>query len=128
MQKERVLWADICKGLLITLLMFSHLVWVAKSHCSISNDFINYLAKYQNVWACFFMSCFVLLSGMFSNFNKRGKDFIISNFKTLLFPALVSLVLFNLPQLNYQNVIKMAFLYGGGLWFLTSLFPRVFGE
>lgn len=121
-KKERVLWADICKGLLISLLMFSHLAWVAKGQCGIENDLINFLGKYQGVWACFFMSCFFMVSGMFSNFNKRGKDFIISNFKTLLFPALVSLFLFNLPQLNYQNVIKMAFLFGGGLWFLTSLF------
>lgn len=122
MQKERVLWADICKGLLITLLMFSHLVWVAKGKQNIDNDLIDLIGTSQGVYTCFFMSCFVLLSGMFCNFKKTAKDFFISNFKVLIFPALVSLFLFNLPNLDYSNFITMALLYGGGLWFLTSLF------
>lgn len=122
MQKERVLWADICKGLLITLLMFNHLVWVAKGKQNVENDLINLIGTSQGVYTCFFMSCFVLLSGMFSNFKKTAKDFVISNFKVLIFPALVSLFLFNLPNLDYSNFIKMTLLYGGGLWFLTSLF------
>lgn len=120
--KERILWADICKGLLITLLMFSHLVWVSKSHYHIDNVVIEYLGKYSGVWSCFFMSCFFLVSGMFSNFSKPFWLFVWGNFKSLIFPGLVSLVILCLPSFNYTNFLKTTFLYGGGHWFLTSLF------
>lgn len=120
-QKERMLWADICKGLLITLLMFSHLVWVSKGQ-SINNDVIGYISDYTGIWACFFMSCFFFVSGMFSNFNKEGKVFLWGNFKSLIIPALVSQAILCLPSLNWVNFLKLAFLYGSGLWFLSSLF------
>ena len=70
-KRERILWADICKGLLITLLMFSHLVWVSKSH-NVDNNVIGFISDYSGIWDCFFMSCFFLISGMFSNF-KMGR-------------------------------------------------------
>lgn len=118
---ERILWADICKGLLITLLMFSHLVWISKGQ-SINNSVIGHISDYSGIWDCFFMSCFFLVSGMFSNFNKEGKVFLWGNFKSLIIPALVSLAILCLPSFNWVNFLKMAFFYGGGLWFLSSLF------
>lgn len=92
-KKERVLWADICKGILITLLMFSHLAWVSTSQYGVQNLVIGNLGRICSVWNCFFMSCFFMVSGMFSNFNKPFKVFIWSNFKSLIIPAFVSLVL-----------------------------------
>lgn len=120
--KERILWADICKGLLITMLMFSHLAWVSKSHYHTDNAVIDYLGMYSGVWSCFFMSCFFLVSGMFSNFNKEIKPFLMGNFKSLIVPALVCQAILCLPSLNYTSFLKSTLLYGGGMWFLTSLF------
>lgn len=124
-KKERVAWADICKGLLITLLMFSHLAWVSKSQYGVHNNTIDLLGRYDDIWGCFFMSCFFLVSGMFSNFDKPAKAFLWSNFKSLIIPAWVSLVLFSfigIRHFDFINFLSQAFLYGGGLWFLTSLF------
>lgn len=123
--KERIAWADICKGLLITLLMFSHLAWVSKSHFDVQNQVINLIGKSASVWNCFFMSCFFLVSGMFSNFNKPAKAFLWGNFKALIIPAWISLVIFSLidfRNFDFGGFLKQAFLYGGGQWFLTSLF------
>lgn len=123
--KKRIGWADICKGLLITLLIFSHLFWVSKSKYGIQNQVIDSVGIICSIWNCFFMSCFIMVSGMFSNFNKPAKAFIIGNFKALIVPAWVSMVLFNLPHitnLDYISFFNRAFLYGGGKWFLTALF------
>lgn len=121
-KKERILWADICKGLLITLLMFSHLAWVSTSQYGIQNQVIGSLGRISSVWNCFFMSCFFLVSGMFSNFNKPFKVFVWSNFKSLIIPAFVSLVLFSLINRNFTGFFSQVLLYGGGLWFLAALF------
>lgn len=124
-KKKRITWADLCKGILITLLMFSHLVWVSKDFYFIENSAINSLGLISSIWNCFFMSCFFIVSGMFSNFNKPFTQFIWGNFKALIIPALVSLVLLNIykfPNIDYEMVIRSAFLYGGGYWFLCSLF------
>ena len=121
-KKERVAWADLCKGLLITLLMFSHLIWLSHSRYEVDNQVINVIGNYSVIWGCFFMSCFFLISGFFSNFNKPAKDFIWSQFKGLIFPALVLLALNSIPHLNYSHFIDRFFLFGGGQWFLAALF------
>lgn len=120
--KARIAWADVCKGLLITLLMFSHFSWVSKSGYNIDNSVINILGRYTCVWNCFFMSCFYIISGMFTNFNKSPKNFIWGKFKSLIIPAIVYLALCSLLSLDYVDFFKYTFLYGGGLWFLSSLF------
>lgn len=121
-KKDRILWADISKGILITLLMFSHLVWVAKSKHDIHNVVIDNLANVCGIWNCFFMACFFVLTGMFSNFNKKFNVFFVANVKSLIVPGLVFLLLFNLPKMNLDYVFLRTFLYGGIFWFLTSLF------
>lgn len=123
--KTRVAWADVCKGVLIILLMFSHIVWVTKDFYGLENKTIDCLGTIGSIWNCFFMSCFFLVSGMFSNFSKPFKQFVWGNFKALIFPALVSLFLFNIykfPNIDYTMVCSRALLYGGGFWFLCSLF------
>lgn len=122
MKKERVLWADICKGLLMVFLMFSHLAWVSTSHYNVHNQVIDIIGRFSSVWNCFFMSCFFIVSGMFSNFNKPFKIFIWNNFKSLIIPALVSLVLYSLICRSFTDFFSYALLYGGGLWFLSALF------
>lgn len=124
-KKERIAWADICKGLLITLLMFSHLAWVSKSQYGVQNQLIDIIGKNACIWNCFFMSCFFIVSGVFSSFNKSAKDFLWHNFKSLIIPAWVSLSVFSLIDVrcfDYGSFLSQAFLFGGGLWFLTSLF------
>lgn len=121
-KKERVTWADVCKGLLITLLMFSHLVWVSQSNYGINNSVITLIGKYNGIWNCFFMSCFFIVSGMFSNFNKPFKTFVWAQFKALIIPALVFLSITTIPSLNYSYFIERTLLYGGGIWFLTAMF------
>lgn len=68
------------------------------------------------------MSCFYIISGMFSNFNKPCKSFVWKQFKGLIVPALVLLFLLRLPSLNYVDFFDRSILYGGGQWFLSSLF------
>jgi hypothetical protein len=59
---------------------------------------------------------------MFSNFYKKPLDFVATKFKTLIFPAIVVLALVCLPSMNYSDFISILLLYGGGQWFLSSLF------
>lgn len=123
--KERLSYFDVCKGLLITLLMFSHLTWISRDFHGINNNVINTLHDYSSIWNCFFMSCFFFITGMCSNFKKKTRIFFISNFKSLVVPAIISLIILNIPKvisLDYQFFLEYIFLFGGALWFLSALF------
>jgi fucose 4-O-acetylase-like acetyltransferase len=108
---ERILWADICKGVLISLLVFSHLVWGSRSFFQFQNQIIEVIGSF---------SAYVIL-GLFSNFNKPFWDFLLRNFKPLIIPTLVCIALYSIPSLNYNYFFNRPVLFGGVFGLFTLL-------
>lgn len=118
---NRISYIDVTKGLLIILLMFSHTFWCFDMK-HVESTFLTDLSKISSVWNCFFMACFFLITGMCSNFNKSFLQTLKSNFKSLIFPAIVFCILFDLRKYGFCDFAAKVILKGGGFWFLSALF------
>lgn len=127
----RLKYIDIAKGILILMVIYNHTVNLAVAS-GIDNETINITEK-THFFAPFFMPAFFIIAGMCSNYNKRFKDFALSNAKALLIPAVT--LLFVRIIVRYMLTGTFSRLEWGGLtspkfivnlgywnWFLTALF------
>ncbi len=129
--KERNHWVDVAKGILIFLVVWGHLDWMAETFAG-TNVFA-YKAETNFAFLPYYMPAFFILTGMCSNFDMSLKSFVIKNFKTLMIPNILLGVfvakwfrLFCEDGLRWDNFILDAdlrsILIGGGVWFLSALF------
>lgn len=128
--QNRLHWVDIAKGILIAMVVVYHLPFVAKG--VIHNDKIDCMVTISGCFASYFMAAFFILTGYCSSFEKRTKNFIISNLKSLVLPdILFSFIIyyfylviagdFSLNRWFDIDQIKRFLLYGT-FWFLSALF------
>jgi len=130
--KRRIPYYDVAKGVLICLVIISHIYLETLSVAKIPNSTFAWMRSWQWVHVSFFMPAFFIITGLCSNFEKDFKPFFISNVRTILIPAIVfDLLFFTIPNLfvgqNLWTVIIMGFVkrtlaFGGVFWFLPCLF------
>ena len=127
--KNRLHWIDICKGILILLMVCGHIPNIAARN----GIDITYLSKYFFVlqfYACFFMQAFFILTGYTSNFNKEPKEFLISAIKTIVIPWLsfscilkmLNGLIFHDWSMCYEIDHHSYFFLFEEFWFLHALF------
>lgn len=130
-KKQRIAYYDVMKGVLICLVMFSHINYETLNVSHIENPTFRFLSNNQWVFTCFFMPAFFLVTGICSNFNKPFKPFLINNAKALLVPGIAfDLLLYTLPRIctdfgvvdELASFTRRVFWMGGIHWFLPSLF------
>lgn len=113
--KRRIPYIDVAKGILILLVIYDHLPDVFMYLLKMSNTHVESLNEWQWVYKLYFMPAFFCITGMCSNFHKDFYTFIWSNFKILIIPNIVWGVILN-------HDFGGVFLHGGGFWFLSALF------
>lgn len=113
--KERISYIDVAKGILILFVVYDHLPDIYMYILKLSNSHIEWLDEWQWVYKIFFMPAFFCITGMCSNFNKKFMPFLISNLKTLILPNIVFGVIL------HKDILGI-FLHGGAFWFLSALF------
>lgn len=129
--KERKLFIDVARGILIAIVVFHHFPHVVKL-LGYSDTLCETIYKVRIVYTPFFMSAFFIITGYCSNFRKDLVSFIVGNIKSILLPAFTLgaiSVWINLAGegcsdwTEYCKVgIKTLLMDGGPYWFLSSLF------
>ena len=124
--KERDHSLDMAKGFLMAFLIVHHLYDTGRS-AGIDNPVLDAIRVVQpSLFVCYFMPTFFLITGMCSNFDKKIKDFFVNQFKTLLMPAFVFILLFHFfmgePIKTCFGHIMRLFRDGKDYWFLLALF------
>ena len=124
MEKERFHYIDVAKGLLIVLVVYSHVYGVMHTN-GINNTFANTIHQSCNAFLPFFMPAFFVITGFCSNFKKNFFQFIFQSLKTIILPGITLSLLLNMKSINCESFFSMGkdvLLYGGNYWFLSSLF------
>ena len=130
--KNRILYFDVAKGVLICLVIISHIYLETLSVAKIPNSTFAWMRSWQWIHVSFFMPAFFIITGLCSNFEKEFKPFFIRNIRTILIPAIVfDLFFFTIPSFFMgldlwttvmTGFIKRALAFGGVFWFLPCLF------
>ena len=130
--KKRIPYYDVAKGVLICLVIISHIYLETLSVAKIPNNTFAYMRSWQWIHVSFFMPAFFVITGLCSNFEKEFKPFLISNIRTILIPAIVfDLIFFTIPSffmgqepwvIVMTGFVKRALAFGGVFWFLPCLF------
>lgn len=128
MEKKRVHYVDIAKGLLIILVVLHHIPQLEMNKSTAMQNVDNLSVLYIS----FFMPAFFVLTGMCSNFSKPFKIFIKKKFYSIMIPAFclgfismwINLIFSGVTDI--REYCKLGFrtfiLYGGTYWFLSALF------
>ena len=112
--------------MLILMLVFAHFR-SASIRFDYQNADFSYIYGWNNVFTCFYMPAFFVISGFCSNFQKSVNLFLLSLFKGLIIPLLALSVI---NDIGYAIVISGSDLRavcfetiqeGGTLWFLQAL-------
>ena len=129
-QTERKHWVDVAKGILILLVVWGHLDWLALTY--VGTSIFSYKSYTNFAFLPYYMPAFFILSGMCSNFDTSIRSFVVRNFKSLIIPGILLGVfvsrwfrLFCEEGLRWDNFVMMndwQLIYKGGSWFLTALF------
>lgn len=91
MHNNRYKYIDITKGILILIVIFHHISFASiEMHIEGS---LTWNFKLLPLYASWFMPAFFIVTGYCSNFDKTFKEFLISNLKTLLWPAITSFII-----------------------------------
>lgn len=130
-QKQRVPYVDMAKGILILMVMIGHMQNVCKE-LSVHDEVFATIDHLEWFWGPFFMPAFFVITGFCSNFNKPFKSFLISNVKGILIPAFTLGILarwiglLNVPDVSLHSLfslgVKNFIINGGSFWFLAALF------
>ncbi len=126
MASERIRYFDVAKGILIILLVFAHFK-SAVIRIPYESPYFEYVYGWNNIFTCFYMPAFFVISGYCSNFKKTAKFFISSLLKSLLLPiiTLSLLVVIGTSLIYHQDLLlnlKQCVFHGGEFWFLWALF------
>lgn len=131
MEKERLAYIDIAKGLLVLMVVVGHFENVYSGLGYPNNNAINGINSIENLWVSYFMPAFFVITGFCSNFNKTMRETVWINFKTIMIPAIcftvILAVVINLSSFGDMcracvNAFKSVIKFGGTYWFLSALF------
>ena len=128
--RERIHWVDVAKGLLILLVVYGHLDWIAATKCG--TEAFNYKGQTNFMFLPYYMPAFFILTGLCSNFAQPTISFLKKNFLLLIIPnMLIGVFLYrwidlflneNLSVHNFMEVDYVHILLTTGGWFLPALF------
>lgn len=129
--RPRLHWVDIAKCILIVMVVVHHLPYVA--HDYVGTDKIDVLNDINCLFVSYFMAAFFIITGYCTNFERKFKDFLVRNLKTIVLPgALFTILLawfFNLLARDFtlshwldSEKLKYILLNGSQWWFLSALF------
>ena len=129
MEKERLHYIDVAKGILILLVAYGHIYGVSKN-TGIDDVSVEWIRQSVNLFVSFYMPCFFVITVFCSNFKKPFFIVLIQSLKTIVLPSVFFSVLLMVNNLNCDTVLRLLksiVLQGGTYWFLSSLFlARVF--
>lgn len=120
----RIKYFDIAKGILISLLCFSHFPH-ALAKFGVDSEYITVVSQWHYIFQIFFMQAFFLITGYLTNFKKDFWTFVKSDVKSLLIPALFFTVVNRGGEIflcETKDDIYIVLLNGTGFWFLYALF------
>lgn len=125
MASERIRYFDIAKGILIILVVFAHFR-SAVARLPYDSPYFDFVYGWNNIFTCFYMPAFFLISGYCSNFKKQSSVFFRSLLKSLLLPIitlslLTTIVTSLIYHENILNSIVKSISWGFGLWFLWAI-------
>ena len=131
--KERLHYVDVCKGILILLVIWQHIPLFAQKS-GIDSDILGYWGWNLSFWfVCFYMQAFFFLNGYTSDFKKDFKPFLWNSFKALIIPYIAFSLIgkaFNVMLWGESDLfVKSAgagdqvwFFMEESYWFLSALF------
>lgn len=124
-KEKRIEYIDVAKGIMISLLVFHHYPHLLSVN-GVNIENISSITSWHEWFLVFFMPAFFFITGFCSNFNKPFKEFLNSNLKVLLIPAILFIVINRILSALFfchtkEEVINQL-LHGATLWFLWSLF------
>lgn len=129
MEKERLHYIDVAKGILILLVVYGHIYGVSKK-AGVDDVSVEWIHQSVNLFVSFYMPCFFVITGLCCNFRKPFFTVLIQSLKTIVLPGIIFTVILMVKNLNYDAVLqllKSIVLQGGTYWFLSSLFlARIF--
>jgi len=129
MEKERLHYIDVAKGILILMVAYGHIYGVAKN-AGIDVFSVEWIHRSVNLFVSFYMPCFFVITGFCSNFEKSFFTTLTQSLKTIVFPSIFFTAILMVRNLNCEDFgqfLKSIVLYGGEYWFLSSLFlARIF--
>ena len=127
--KQRLHYIDVAKGLLILMVIIYHIGGQFSKYEETDNTIFGYLPKFEFIYTFFFMPAFFAITGFCSNFDKPYKQFLWSDFKTLMIPAVSLTILCDgVGYLTTGNTdcyyldTYLAIRMLSPLWFLIALF------
>lgn len=124
MEKERLRYIDVAKGILILLVAYGH-IYGASKNVGVDDVSVEWIRQSVNLFVSFYMPCFFVITGFCSNFRKSFFVALTQSFKTIVLPGIFFTVILMARNLNYDAILqllKSIALYGGAYWFLSSLF------
>lgn len=87
LSNERFHYIDVAKGLLIIMVVYSHIEWLLSTRLgmfSVEWSFLNRIGFY--LWVPFYMECFFVITGFCTSFKKDFSSFIQGKIVSLIFP------------------------------------------
>ena len=123
MEKERLHYIDVAKGILILMVVYGHIYGCVRA-TNMESTIIEYIHHSVNLFVSFYMPCFFVITGYCSAFKKSFCETLFQSFKTIVLPAVVFSAL-SMKSLDYESLVglaRMVILYGGAYWFLSTLF------
>lgn len=125
---NRIEWIDVCKGILILLMVWGHILNISSIH----NIDITHMSRFfvlTPYYVCWFMQAFFILTGFTTNFNVGGGVFVKKQLKTIVVPwfsfSIISRIFYvlysgeglfyDIDGLNYFFLLE-------DYWFLSALF------
>lgn len=129
MTNNRLEYIDVAKGLLITIVVMSHVPSYAMR--AWGNPIFPYIKSCDYWFIPFFMPAFFVITGFCSNHNKKFIYHLIANFRTTILPAMAICLLLKILGAIVRCDIKtlLSFLdpvdwikWPANVWFFSSLF------
>lgn len=127
MKKQRIVWIDVAKALLITCVIVSHLPAFAQQN---GITCFNWMEILRPWFGSYFMCAFFIITGYCDAMRGGLGNLLVKNLKLLILPNF--LVTIGIPILSYlisrQTNLSLylqtinEFFLTGGFWFLSSLF------
>lgn len=124
MEKKRLHYIDVAKGLLILMVAYGHIYGVSKG-AGVEDVSVEWIHQSVNLFVSFYMPCFFVITGFCSNFKKPFTTVLVQSFKTIVLPGVFFTAILTVRHLNYESIlslVKSIVLHGGAYWFLSSLF------
>lgn len=121
---------DITKGILISLLIFHHIVDFGAREFGVVNPVLEMMRVVQRpLILCYFMQAFFLITGICSDFMCECRTFIFKQVRMLIIPAFVFsfFMMYYSKQTSFCSFVSNFLVTGGKFWFLIAMFGAKIG-